>query len=308
MAIEQPLSRNASLGRKKNNLIDLLRQIRWDVMWLPRMIKNIYILGTRCSHVRILTYKSLVKSVKKRNDVCHVIAVGSSALDAFKANIVRPDDFVIGLNFAAFLPYKFDVYFFESSYRHGAKYYQWGLDCVALFVKRKNNIAQLVYKNSYFTDPYAMMREMPDLPFSLVPDRLLMYTNIRRLFAKPTILMPQYMSSITAAIMLAYHAGFKNIVVHGLDFSGPHIYHDKELQRQIGIEPPSPYVTNDVKHPTGNAMELFCPALVKTMTEKGVGIFCASPQSNFKKYAKLWQPELFAGQDHESKSSGSRCF
>jgi hypothetical protein len=87
--------------------------------------------------------------------------------------------------------------------------------------------------------------------------------------------------------MLAYHSGFKNIIIHGLDFSGQYIYHNKDLQNQIGMNPPFPY-TDNIKHSTIIGHELIWQELIANFYMKGVKIFCASSKSNFKKYASLW--------------------
>jgi hypothetical protein len=89
--------------------------------------------------------------------------------------------------------------------------------------------------------------------------------------------------------MLAYHAGFKNIVVHGLDFSGPHIYNDEEIRNLVNIEAPTPYVASTVKHSTASGQELIWCKLIDEFKNRSVNIFCASSESNFKKYAPIYK-------------------
>ena len=268
----------------------LIRHVRNDLLKLkvPRMLINIYRLKRRFPQMKIYTYKALVRSIQKRNDVCHVIATGASALDAYKAGVVQPDDYIIGINFAAFLPYTFDFYFFDHSFSTNDVHIVRTKRMAELFDKRIDLLPNLVYKNSSKVSLDGMLRFIPGLKFTVVYDKVFYYPNVRKLFARPSLLMPQYCSSTIASVMLAYHAGFKNIVMHGIDFTGPHIYHDKDLQEQTGIDAPHPYVEKDVKHSSSDCQDLIWPMLMKKFAKKGVNIFCASPNSKFKKYAKIW--------------------
>ena len=96
----------------------------------------------------------------------------------------------------------------------------------------KLKVPRLPNKNACRASPEIMARFIPYLYFSVVFDKVFYYPNAKKLFARPSMIMPQYGTSSITAVMLAYHAGFKNIVVHGIDFTGPHIYHDQDLQGQ----------------------------------------------------------------------------
>lgn len=269
--------------------IQKLRQIRRDALWVPKMLVNICSLKRKYPRLKIYTYRSLVKSIIKRNDVCHVIATGHSALDSYKAGIVKADDYIIGFNFAAFLPYKFDFYFFEETFRTDGFFLERTKGITELLNKRMDYISNLTYKNARATCPKLMVKFLPDIDFAVVMDKQLMYENVKKLFAPPACLMPQYSSTVITAVMLAYHAGFKNIVVHGLDFSGPHVYHDEEVQKEAGMEAPTQHVPMDKIHMTASTQELIWPDIIKMFQTKNANIFCASPKSNFKKYAPLWE-------------------
>lgn len=269
----------------------IIRHIRNDLLKLkvPRMFINIYRLKRRFPAMKIYTYSALVQSIEKRNDVCHVIATGYSALDSYKAGVVQPNDYIIGINFAAFLPYTFDFYFFDDRFSTSNLYRAKTEGISELLNKRRNHLPNLVFKNACRVSPDIMARLIPDLNFSVVFDRVFYYLNVKKLFARPSMIMPQYGTSSITAVMLAYHAGFKNIVIHGLDFTGPHIYHDPDLQEQTGITAPEPYVAKEVKHVSADGQELIWPELMKRFAERNVNIFCASGNSNFKKFAKIWR-------------------
>ena len=269
----------------------IIRHIRNDLLKLkvPRMFINIYRLKRRFPAMKIYTYSALVQSIEKRNDVCHVIATGYSALDSYKAGVVQPNDYIIGINFAAFLPYTFDFYFFDDRFSTSNLYRAKTEGISELLNKRRNHLPNLVFKNACRVSPDIMARLIPDLNFSVVFDRVFYYLNVKKLFVRPSMIMPQYGTSSITAVMLAYHAGFKNIVIHGLDFTGPHIYHDPDLQEQTGITAPEPYVAKEVKHVSADGQELIWPELMKRFAERNVNIFCASGNSNFKKFAKIWR-------------------
>ena len=270
----------------------IIRHIRLDILKLKvlKIFINIFRLKRKFPQMKIFTYRALVKSIQKRNDVCHIIATGSSALDSCKSGVVQPDDYIIGLNFAAFLPYTFDLYFFEEQFGTKTVFQRERTKGITeLLHKRKEYLPNLVFKNAYSVFPDMMNKFIPDIKFSVVLDRVYYYPIVKKLFARPSIIMPQYCTTSITAIMLAYHAGFKNIVVHGLDFTGPHIYHDQDLQQQTGMDAPHPYVPKDMKHASADGQDLIWPNLMKIFAEKNVNVFCASPDSNFKKYAKVWR-------------------
>jgi hypothetical protein len=281
---------------KKYTLIQELLQLRSDFILSIREIKNLYYLKKRRPETKIYSYKNLVSIVKKRNDICHVIGTGYSALDSYKKNIVKKDDYIIGMNFAGFLSYKFDIYFCEETtlqektFLKRISIFRQKKKTFALLKKKKDNISNLILKNIYHSNIKFILKSIPNIDYSVVLDKQLIFgKNIcLRLFSKPGLIMPQFGSTVITGVMLAYHSGFKKIIIHGLDFSGPHIYHDKELQKQIGISAPTPIVSQDVPHPTKYAQEFIWQDLIKYFENSGTKIFCASVHSSFKKYAPVW--------------------
>jgi hypothetical protein len=256
--------------------------------FIPMMFYNIFLLKKKKPKLKIYTYKSLVETVKKRNDTCHVIATGYSAISSYKLNIIRKDDYIIGFNFAAFLPYNFDFYFCEENSRVDISDDRTKNQAV-LLRRRGKNISNLIFKNLYDSKPN-LMTILISNEYSIVMDIQIVSGNINKLLAKPSIMMHQHGSTVITAVILAYHAGFKNIIVHGLDFSGPHIYHDEGLQKQIGLSAPTPYVSKETTHITASLQELVWPNIIKEFREREVKIFSACPESKFSEYAPVYQP------------------
>ena len=270
----------------------IIAHIKLDILKLNvlRTFVKIFRLKRRFPQMKIFTYKALVRSIQKRNDVCHVIATGSSAVDSYKAGVVQPDDYIIGLNFAAFLPYTFDLYFFEEPFGKSDFRISRGKSIAELLYKRKKYLPNLVFKNACRVRPDLMANTIPDIRFSVVYDRVFYYPIVKKFFTKPSVFMPQYCTSAISAVMLAYHAGFKNIVVHGIDFSGPHIYHDQELQEKTGLDAPHPYIPKDEPlSADAQAHQMIWPKLMQMFAKNNVQIFCASESSNFKKYAAVYR-------------------
>jgi hypothetical protein len=223
------------------------------------------------------------------------VAIGYSAIASYKAGTIKENDYVIGFNFAAFLPHKFDFYFCEETSRIDKKtsranvYKERTKYQFMLLKKRKSNMSNIIFKNLCFSNPKLMKELTNDVKYSIVWDNTLISNkDAAKLFSSPSIIMPQYSSTVITAVMLAYHAGFTNIVVHGLDFSGPHIYHDEDLQKQVGLSTPTPCVSKEIKHITASAQELIWPYLIKEFSKRGVNIFSASFDSNFKRYAPIY--------------------
>jgi hypothetical protein len=250
------------------------------------MFYNILLLKRKNRKLKIYSYKSLVKTIKKRNDTCHVIATGYSAISSYQAGIIEENDYIIGFNFAAFLPYNFDLYFCEETSRVDISDDRTKNQAL-LLNKQKGNISNLIFKNLYFSKP-TLLRTLVSNEYSVVMDTPRIDGNINKLLAKPSILMQQSSSTAVTAVLLAYHAGFKNIVVHGLDFSGPHIYHNEELQKQTGLSAPTPYVSKDTKHITASLQELIWPSIIQELQKRGVNIFSACIESKFSEYVQVY--------------------
>jgi hypothetical protein len=271
-------------------LLDELKQMPVNILIIRRLVINIRRLKQKRPRIPVYSYRRLLRDIKKRGDVCHVIATGYSAVSAYKNNVIKEGDFIIGMNDAAFLPYTFDFYFCEDASRVDDKYKELTIKRMPLLEKAQNRISKLVFKNIYSSDPDFFSGISANIEYSVVLDTQLIYSPdvVKKVFEKPSVLVPQFTSTVITATMLAYHIGFKNIIIHGLDFSGPHVYHDETLQKQIGLEALTPYVPKNTAHGTASGQELVWPGLMKAFTEKDVNIFCASNESTFKKYAMVW--------------------
>ena len=271
-------------------ILKALKFIKNDIVCMWKGFSKICAIKVRCPELNIYTYNALVKSIEKRNDTCHIIASGYSAVDAYKRNIMQKDDYIIGFNFAAFLPYQFDFYFCENGKQNDMEV-KLSRDLITLLSKRIDNISNVVFKNIYSANlSYLKRLYNSGIGFSVVFDRQLYSADrYQELFKKPSYFMPQYASTVITSVMLAYHAGFKNIIIHGLDFVGPHLYHDEELQSLMNMNAPTPYMPLTEKHLTANDQELVWGKLINCFEELGVEVYCASDKSRFSTYAPVYQ-------------------
>lgn len=167
---------------------------------------------------------------KGKANVCHIIGSGSS-LNKSK-HIINDSDFVIGFNYAALADIKWDIYFFEfggravleTSKRHLAiaeKLVCTSTDLV-FFKNLWESKNELEFVEKYWLD---FARPVKDVLYPTVNKEMLPY-SIKRCFEANDDFLPQFKSSMMTSIFLAYQAGFKEIVLHGLDFGGLYFYEE----------------------------------------------------------------------------------
>lgn len=168
-------------------------------------------------------------------EVCHILCSGWSLNDSIAS--IKDRDFVIGFNFS-FLAYEnADLHFAElvstKTQVELSKCLAHGLTDTKCFDERKivfknlwdkrfnSKLYRKIYgKNSCVVKDFLVRRWSPKCVIDLV-DELTTEGNWVR----------QYSSSSITAIALALKSKkFKKIVVHGLDFSGPHFYHDHSFK------------------------------------------------------------------------------
>ncbi|WP_342654839.1 hypothetical protein [Pseudomonas sp. F3-2] len=162
---------------------------------------------------------------------CHILASGWSLNYTF-SSIPRPAAFVIGFNYSFLKCSDPDLHFVECAscknqrFLHGSVLLYSGLKKLKAFDHSRvifKNISEL--KNSVgmvvglYGDNALFMK---DRHFRIFSPEGVPYV-LKKALAERSVL-PQAVSSVVSMILLARNMGFKNIVVHGLDFGGPHFY------------------------------------------------------------------------------------
>ena len=200
------------------------------------------------SNLKILNYGDLVDIIKiKSNEVstCHIIASGSSVLDSYKK--INKNDIVIGFNFSALLDIKFDLYFVEIGTED-----QQLLSIVSdvqhhLLKTNMTKIKKVIYKNiwekkidiSYISRKYSC-------PIIAVKDIYLNTTwseydfldakiIVKNLLSLDEEYMKQSFTTTLTCLILAIHCSFKEVIIHGWDFFGPHFYCSDDFEWPSGL-------------------------------------------------------------------------
>ena len=136
----------------------------------------------------------------------------------------------MGFNFAAVCSLPFDVYFIEGAHSDGdvqreliQEYASARIGKVFLKNLWQGNTEPDYYRRHYL-DSVSLIHDihMPPLPFH--NNDTLKRVIVLALLQKRSKYVVQFGSTIITCIVLAAQLGFKKIVVHGLDFYGPHFF------------------------------------------------------------------------------------
>ncbi|MCY1440077.1 hypothetical protein D9M71_563370 [compost metagenome] len=162
---------------------------------------------------------------------CHILASGWSLNESFPL-IDRSSVFVMGFNFSFLKCADPDLHFVENASSSNARFFistmqhYAGLERFKVFESTR-----LVFKNlSEFKNSINLISWIYGERAEYVRDRHFRFFS--RPGLRPTLrsmlredkCMPQAVSSAVSLIFLARIMGFKKIVMHGLDFYGPHFY------------------------------------------------------------------------------------
>lgn len=179
---------------------------------------------------------------------CHILASGWSLNESFQL-IDRSSDFVMGFNFSFLKCPDPDFHFIENAssanedFFVGSIQHYAGLERLGVFQKTR-----LVFKNlSELKNTVRLISLMYGDKAEYVRDkhfRIFSKASLRpvlKLMLREKGCIPQAVSTAVSLIFLARVLGFKRVVVHGLDFYGPHFYGvdlNKAVFGGVGVFPP----------------------------------------------------------------------
>ncbi|MCQ2047195.1 Uncharacterised protein [Stutzerimonas stutzeri] len=167
------------------------------------------------------------------SSVAHVIMPGASCLDTALA--IPDGDVVIGFNFSALLPIKYDYIFIENANDSDYSDIQY-----AACLYHSNNGAVTLIKNIWMPDRFSMHRLASyssfgklvlDIP--LRPRVIAVRPIIRRWLLNKSYAYSSFLSSTFFALNYLYCSGCKEVVLHGVDFGGPYFW---ELTNDICVD------------------------------------------------------------------------
>lgn len=237
---------------------------------------------------------------------CHVIGSGCSVLSSI-SSIDWDNDFVIGFNYAGLLPIRFDVYFTEVATNSGYQAEASDLHELLYFKmcskKRPDIYLKCLWESKWWSVDYALSRYSGELRFILdvVPDFPLLANSrvlnlsrqwlLRRMRSKYFI---NGASSSVFSVLFAYQLGFRNIVVHGVDYVGPHFFHSNKFtcddELIVKVRELCPQVPDDFVHGAGKWMSLEWPHVIRALATSGVTVYAGAQASLFSSYAPVYVP------------------
>ena len=234
---------------------------------------------------------------------CHILASGASVLESSR-NLDSKRDFIVGFNYAGFLPVPFDVYFIETATTTGVfnEHSRWHEQLYLqmcevkqpdVFVKclwaRESWDADYI-NNKYGSNLSVIEDILPSFPI-VAKSRVIgkcykqfIASHARKYFVNGA-------SSSIFAMLFAYRIGFRNIVIHGLDFKGPHFYHSDvatagSLLKDVRLS--TPLVVDTHFHSASMWMAIELPRVLSMLDGQGVAVYSASDSSMFSTYAPVF--------------------
>ncbi|QKS82234.1 hypothetical protein [Pseudomonas bijieensis] len=198
------------------------------ILWLESILQEV-----RASKLKRLGMQEFVASANKFDSSleCHILASGWSLNHSYET-IDRAKSFVIGFNFSFLKCNDPDLHFIENAsvkdLRFFVNTYQ------TFFALEKLNVyanAKVIFKNlSELKNSMGLIGTLySDKAFFIKDRHFRIFGNkgvapIVAQMCAETQGLPQAVSSVVGLAVLAKMMGFKKIIVHGLDFQGPHFY------------------------------------------------------------------------------------
>ena len=216
---------------KYNSFPDLKKKIAFEIYRRKLRFSAREVIG-------IASLRKLISDDLNADRICHILGSGASLNISEKK--IAPADFVIGINFSGVSSIHSDIYITEVSTKKTClQEEKTGIlkKCIANSVFPKGGI--VLYKNlwSGYLDKdtvaalaYSRKYILKDIFYSRYGKECKSEKDLREFCDKlyrnsrGSDYLYQYGSSVCGALDLAVRLGFRNIVLHGQDFGGPHFY------------------------------------------------------------------------------------
>lgn len=236
----------------------------------------------------------------KNSDICHIIGSGWSLNESM--GLVGDKDFVIGFNYSALAPLRFDAYFFEFG---GTAVEDVSRAHLFLAQQKVLNQTDLVFFKNIWegkNEAYFIYKNWFGVAF-LVRDSIYpLGGNVKLLvesiFNDRSRYLPQACSTMVTLVALAYRSGFKKIVLHGLDFGGEYFYQVKGARTEFdfSVIAGGGYSNQDSKsiHPTALGkvgMKELLPVIFDFCNSRGVFVYCGTSKSPSSEYLPVFKRE-----------------
>jgi len=273
---------------------------------LDRAKKNNFNVSKLVMNDNKLEYSTLFNEpILHLNKVCHIICSGHS----FNASVqhLDKDDFIIGFNFAGIIKLNYSIYFIELASNCNKKIKNIS-DCQYRVVQESlNSKSKLIFKNIYseavpqskYLSKYKNFNVLFARDYQIpILSKALLHKSVSSLLEEANVsLLPQLRSTIYTAIAYAYRQGFKEIVVHGLDFGGPHFFDAEDFAGSLENRPSYdalPKIKMGDNHLT-NIGEVSSIDILKEINRqlkaKGVTLYAAIENSKLSEYLPVYYSE-----------------
>lgn len=239
--------------------------------------------------------------LKKRYNSCHIWGSGSSVNITKKFVINRNDFFHIGIGFSCLLNIDYNFFLIENASKKNINLIEAQNEALKKILSKKKTI--LVFKNLW------QKKNDEDIAYEIYKDKayfikdlIIPHYNMSDLTLDNTINKlliydPHYFreacSSVVTSIIFAKFLGFKEIVLHGIDFSKDYFFDENYYKKNYPKAIP-PHVkdvydkkwrSNYNKHPTANCLEMLIPKLkVKLKHNYNINLFSSSKSSGSSKF------------------------
>lgn len=238
---------------------------------------------------------------------CHILGSGSSLTESIK--LINPQsDSVIGLNFSGLAYYNADLYFIEIATKEEKAQAHTISEAQHLLWKHLKEISPetiFIFKNTWEKkNSISAINNLYGKNVTFLRDSVARATTETALQKLIKVILGNFLnfqnqaqtiSTVITAIAIAYKAGFNEIVLHGVDLTGPHFYdslalEDPTLARVINLIKKRENTLTTAPHRTNSAKITHQQALIllkKTLSEKGVTLRPALRDSNLDKAFRL---------------------
>ncbi|MDY6929934.1 MAG: hypothetical protein SWN10_22945 [Pseudomonadota bacterium] len=213
------------------------RGISWTAIWIEEGLQAVRVTYLKKAGMGEFDFSGFKCGHKKIE--CHILGSGWSLNSSF-STIDFDKAFIIGFNFSFLKCVDPDLHFIENASLKNEMFFDNSLD--HYYALRKLEVFKktiVVFKNlSEFKNSRRLIRFMYSDKALFVRDRHYRIFGGDEINSVIKDMMrykkgvPQAVSSIISLIFLARLMGFKRIIVHGLDFCGPHFY-GKDLKKVI---------------------------------------------------------------------------
>lgn len=245
-------------------------------------------------NLAVLNAEKLLRLLPLPGDqTCHVLGSGWSLPDSLGS--IGDRDFVIGINFSAIAYAKNNVYFVEFGGPGVDEIARAQIRLVDEVVRSHTDL--VLFKN--------LWQEKNDFDYIVnnwgnrayyVKDYLIPCTSPTHLEDALTdalrwdpVYLKQYRSSVMTAIILAFHRGYRKIVLHGVDFGGSYFFDLDDFTGLRHYRPPEKAnpiayekATSSSVHETSAnlvGVQSALPIFRALLQERGVELFCGSNRS-----------------------------